>query len=50
MRSAEARALRKLRNSAALQAALGDHSLRVYLTDAEAEGSYWSSGGGAYGI
>ena len=46
VRSAEARALRKLRNSAAL----GDHSLRVYLTDAEAEGSYWSSDGGAYGI
>ena len=46
VRSAEARALRKLRNSAAL----GDHSLRVYLTDAEAEGSYWSSGGGGYGI
>jgi len=46
VRSAEARALRKLRNSAAL----GDRSLRVYLTDAEAEGSYWSSGGGGYGI
>ena len=62
MRSAEARALRKLRDSASRD---GDHSLRVYLADAEpgsyggpsraarasiADGSRRTYDGGSYGI
>lgn len=43
VRSAEARALRKLRATASRD---GDHSLRVYLTDAEPAGSYPLSGSG----